>query len=122
LRIDGAAIVREVEARAVETIEGAVVRARRRRPGAHKDGARITVGAAERIFPGGREAGIGRLIEVVVQVDRTIACCFDDDNAAPHRILDCIEIVGPPFDCDIAILIRALLVVVFGAGKMQFDE
>src|SRR5712671_4035831 len=52
---------------------------------------------AKWIAPRGRKARCGRIVERIVEILVTVACCFDHDHALARRVQNRIEVVRPPF-------------------------
>src|SRR5215510_7848077 len=105
LSVNQSAVIGEVEPRAVRSPNIASMGSGRRRASPHYNGARITVDALKGIGQSSWKEGRSSVIYYIVEVFSAISCVFNYYNPLVYRITNCIEVVPPPFICDVAALI-----------------
>src|SRR5215813_4208372 len=122
LSVNQSAVIGEVEPRAVGSPNIASMGSGRRRASPHYNGARIPVAAVKGIGPRSWKEGRSSAIDWIVEVFSAIAGGFDYYNPLVYRITNCIEVVRPPFNCDVAALICAPLKVKTRAGAVDLQQ
>src|SRR6267142_4205842 len=76
----------------------------RRSSCANQNSAGVTVGSIEWISPGRRKTCRWGIVHGVVQILGPVSRGFDDDDALVDGVSNGIEIIRPPFNCDVALL------------------
>src|SRR5205085_9910637 len=93
--------IREILTRAIAAPRVAMCE-ERRRAGAYENRTRIACTAAQWVAPRCGKAGERRIEKWIVEILITVAGELDDDHAFRGCVEDCIVIVGPPFQRQIA--------------------
>ena len=61
-------------------------------------------------------------IQRIIQILSAISCRFNDDHPFRGCVSDCLEVIRPPLNGDIALLIISELVIVSGTRTVHLQQ
>jgi len=94
----------------------------RRRTGPHDNRAGIPVGSAERVGPSGGETEARCFVERIIKILRSVSGGFHDDDPPARGVENGGKIIRPPFDGNIATLVRSQLKIMPWSGPVHLQK